>query len=440
MIGSAQKIILAIALLVVLIFGVSPKIIGMGIQDATIENLIELIPAETERQLEIRQSKFSNGWFSSNVEMDILYTPLGTDSIALQLAFEISHGPLLLTADGPKLGLAYASITPGIRNDAFELAIADLPFSLPDVALDLLAGFDQSLQIGMNIAPVNYSGAEGEVNFAGLSATITANPDQSAELRLLMGELTATENSANSNLNIASIVIQSSTEKMNDILAQSEFQLAINSISSDAPTPFSVAELSTSYGLRESDTELDQIDIFLNLDVADISSELPITSLSWANEVKEIDSVLFERYYTSLTEFQSQVNSNPGALNTEINQLGQELLLIALQNSLALNNLLVLNAYDGSHTLDLQIHWAGLPDLNNIAGMDGNAALNALNVELAVSFDFDAIMRSPVAGLVDPYVQQGYLEINNGRVQINGTLQDGVLTINEDTIPLNQLF
>ena len=278
--GSTAKIILAISLLVLLIFGVSPKIIGMSIQDTTIENLIELIPEETERQLEIHQSEFSNGWFSSNVKMDVVYTPLGTDSIALQLEFEISHGPLLLTADGPRLGLAYASITPGIRSDAFELAIANIPFSLPDVALDLLAGFDQSLQIGLSIAPVKYSGAEGEVGFAGLSATLNANPDQSAELRLLMGELSARENSANSNLTIEAVVLQSSTAKINDILAQSEFQLAISSISSNAPTPFSVAELSTTYGLRESASGSDQIDIFLNLDVAGISSELPVASLS----------------------------------------------------------------------------------------------------------------------------------------------------------------
>ena len=141
-----------------------------------------------------------------------------------------------------------------------------------------------------------------------------------------------------------------------------------------------------------------------------------------------------------LNDFQSQVNSNPDALNTGINQLGQELLLIAAQNSLVLNNLLIANAYDGSHTLDLQIHWTGLPDLNNIAAMDVNAALNALSVELAVSFDLDAIMRSPAAGMVDPYVQQGYLEIDNGRILINGSLQGSVLTINEDTISLNQFF
>ena len=412
----------------------------MSIQDTTIENLIELIPEETERQLEIRQSEFSNGWFSSNVKLDVLYTPLGTDSIALQLKFQISHGPLLLTADGPRLGLAYASITPGIRNDAFELAIADIPFSLPDVALDLLAGFDQSLQIGLSIAPVNYSGTEGEVDFAGLSATLAANSDRSAELRLLIGELSARESSADSNLTIEAVVIQSSTAKLNDMLAQSEFEMAIRSISSNAPTPFSVAELSTAYGLRNSANDSDQLDIFLNLDIDGIASELPIASLSWVSEANEIDSTLFERYYTSLNDFQSQVNSNPDALNTGINQLGQELLLIAAQNSLALNNLLTANAYEGSHTLDLQIRWAGLPDLNNIATMDANTALNALTVELAVSLGLDAIMRSPIAGMVDPYVQQGYLEIDNGRILINGSLQDSVLTINEDTISLNQFF
>lgn len=437
---SAQKVIILIALLLILIFGVSPKIIGLGIQDTTIENLIELIPPETEQQLEIRQSEFSNGWFSSIVEMDVVFTPLGTDSIALQLLFEINHGPFLLTDDGPRLGLAYASITPGIRNDAFEVAIAEFPFALPDVALDLLAGFDQSLQIGMNVAPLNYSGAEGEFNFAGLDAHVRANADQSAELSVLMGELSATENSANSNLNIAGMEILSSTAKLNDILARSEFQLIVNSISSDAPTPFSLAELSTSYGLRESAAQPDRVDAFFNLDVADISSELPVASLSWNSEVNDIDNILFERYYTSLNNFQTQVNSNPNAVNAGLSILGQELLLIAIQNNFALNNVLKANAYGGDHELDLQIQWAGLPDLINFARMDVNAALNALNVDLAVTLDLEAIMRSPGASLVDPYVQEGYLQVDNGAVSINGKLQDGVLTISENTIPLNQLF
>lgn len=437
---SSVKVVLAIVLLVALILGVSPKIIGLGIQDTAIENLIGLIPPETEQQLEIRQSEFSNGWFSSSVKMDVLYTPLGTESIALQLEFEISHGPLLLTANGPKLGLAYASITPGIRNDAFELALTDIPFTLPDVAIDMLAGFDQSLQIGMRIAPVKYSGSEGELDFAGLSATIIANPDQSAELRVLMGELSATENSANSNLTIAGIEIQSSTAKINNILAQSEFQLVINSISSDAPTAFSVAELVTNYGLLESSTETDKVDAFFKLEIADIASELPFRSLSWNSEINEIDIELFERYYTSLNGFQRQLASDPDAFNTGINQLSQELIIIAVQNSFSLNNSLKAEAYDGNHELDLQISWAGLPGLRNIFAVDLNAALNALNVEVALSLDLDAIMRSPAAEMVNPYVEQGYLSRGNGRIRMNGTLQDGVLTVNENTIALNQLF
>lgn len=438
--ASSVKVVLALALLIVLIFAVSPKIIGLGIQDTTIENFIALIPPETEQQLEIRQSEFSNGWFSSSVKMDILYTPLATESIALQLEFEISHGPLLLTANGPKLGLAYASITPGIRNDAFDLVLTDIPFTLPDIALDLLAGFDQSLRVGMSIAPVNYSGNEGEFDFAGLNATITANPDQSAELQILMGELSASESSANSNLTIGEIEILSSTAKLNNILAQSEFQLVINSISSDAPTAFSVAELATNYGLLESSTAINKVDAFFNLEADDISSELPISSLNWSSEIKEIDSELFERYYTSLSDFQRQLASNPDAASAGINQLSQELIIIAVQNSFVLSNSLKANAYDGNHELDLQISWAGLPDLRNILAVDLNAALNALNIEVALNLDVDAIMSSPAAEMINPYVEQGYLSMDNERILMNGTLQDGVLTVNESTISLNQLF
>ncbi|NQV71330.1 MAG: DUF945 family protein [Pseudohongiella sp.] len=438
--GSTQKIIIAVSLLTLLILGISPKIIGAGIQDATLRSLLDLIPAETETQFEIHQLEVNNGWFSSNAEIEILYTPLGTNSIALQLKFEISHGPLLLTPDGPKLGLAYASITPDIRNDAFELAIADFPFALPDVTLGLLTGFDRSVLIGLSIAPLNYNDVDGDVNFSGLNANFNARPDQSAEFGLHMVELTASENSTNTNLTITGMEMLGTTTKLTDILAQSEAQLTIRAISSDAPTAFSVTELSSAYGLLESGLDSAQRDIFLNLEIAEIASDLPVASLIWNSKVEEISSELFGQYYTLLNDLQSEMQSNPQVLNTKKNQLAQELLLIGLQNNLAFNNFVKTNAYDGNHELDLRIHWNGLADLDNIARMDVNAALNALTVELDASLDLEAIMRSPAADLVAPYVQQGYLEIDNGQILINGTLKKGVLVINEDKISLDQFF
>ncbi len=434
------KITLAALIVIALTLVVSPKIIGSSIERATIDNLIALIPPESASQLEIRRNEFDNGWFSSSAIIEVIYTPLGTDSVSLLMDFTIDHGPLLQTTDGLRIGLAFANIQPSLRNELFDLAIADFPFPLPDVSLNLFARFNQSLRLGMNITALDYAGSDGEVKFEGLSASFNVNQDQSANFSLDMGELSATENSANSNIAISGVSLHSVTEQMNDILADSNAELSIPSIGSTAPLPFTVSDILIEYGLRSSATSSENIEAYQNISVADIDGDLPIRSLTWNSEVKQLDGELIRNYYQLLSDLQKEMNSNPNAVTAELSELGQELLLLSLQNTLELNNFLRANAFDGEHSADLRVQWAGLADLNNVAELDLNAALAALTLVLDVSLDLEAILRSPLAEMVDPYVQQGYLTVNNGRLLIQASLEDSVLRVNGDELPLDQFF
>jgi len=122
----AVRISLAASVLIALSLVLMPKLIGANIERATIDNLIALIPPEAEGQFEIRRNEFNDGWFGSSTTIEVIYTPIGTDAIALSMDFDIDHGPLVQTEDGLALGLAYANIEPSIRNDLFDVAIADL--------------------------------------------------------------------------------------------------------------------------------------------------------------------------------------------------------------------------------------------------------------------------------------------------------------------------
>ncbi len=434
------RILLSIALLMTLALVVAPKIIGLGIEQAAINSVLELIPPEAESQLEIRRNEFTEGWFRSSAKLEFLYMPIGTDAVALSMDFEIDHGPLLVTADGLRIGLASANITPGIRNDLFDVAIADLEFPVPQVTLDLLVRFDQSLLLAMDISAVDYDGSDGEVSFAGLKASANVNPDQSAQFALQMGELSATEIAANSNIVVTGMTIESRTARMNDILAASSAKLTIPSISSTAPLPFSVSDISIDWGLQASTTSPDSSEVYQALKVASIESEIPINALSWDSEIKQLKNELLRDYYLLLSEIQNQYNSDPDAVSAELTELGQELLLLLMQNPLEANNLIELSSYGGDHSADLRIQWAGLSDLSDVAELDMNAAISALNITLVISLDLEAVLRSPLAGLVDPYVQQGYLTIDNGRVMVEGSLQDSILRVNGDELPLDQFF
>ena len=436
----AVKIPLAVAVLILLALTLMPKVIGAGIERATIDNLLALIPPEAESQFEIRRNEFSDGWFSSSTTIEFIYTPVGTDAIALTMDFDIDHGPLLQTEEGLSIGLAYAVIQPSIRNNLFDIAIAELSFPLPDIKLNLLARFDQSMRVDMNISALNFSDATGEFNFSGLDANVDVASDQSAYFSMQMGEFSATENAANSNVLISGMTLTSSTAQMNDILAESRATLAIPVVSSTLPLPFSMSDIGMDYGLQASSTEDNFSELYQRIRVASIESEIPVSSFSWLTEIKQVNNELIRDYSRLLSELQNEINAGAETVSADFTELGQELYLLVLQNPLEFNNKIEANSYDGDHTAELRARWTGLSALNTAAELDINAAIAALNMTLEVSLDLESILRSPLAGVVDPYVQQGYLTIANGRVLIEASLQDSVLRVNGDELPLDQFF
>jgi len=436
----AVKIPLVVAMLILLALTLMPKVIGAEIERAIIDNLLTLIPPEAESQFEIRRSEFSDGWFSSTTTIEFIYTPIGTDAIALTMDFDIDHGPLLQTEDGLSIGLAYAVIQPSIRNDLFDIAIADLPFPLPDITLKLLARFDQSMWVNMNVSALNFSEAARELNFSGLDANVDVASDQSANFSIQVGELSATENAGNFNVLISGMTLTSSTTQMNDILAESRATLTIPVVSSTLPLPFSVSDIGIDYGLQASNTEDNSSEIYQTVSVASIESEIPVSSFSWLTEVKQVNNELLRDYSMLLSELQSEINAGAETLSADFTELGQELYLLVLQNPLEFNNRIEVNSYDGDHTVDLRVLWAGISALNTSTELDINAAIAALNMGLDISLDLESILRSPLAGVVKPYVQQGYLTIANGRILAEASLQDSVLRVNGDKLPLEEFF
>jgi uncharacterized protein YdgA (DUF945 family) len=182
------------------------------------------------------------------------------------------------------------------------------------------------------------------------------------------------------------------------------------------------------------------LDIYQRLRIDSIESEFPLASLDWTSEVNEISTELIRSYYQLLADLQQQVNASQGTVKTQVTELGQQLAVIAIQNSLVFNNLIQANAYDGEHSVDLRIDWRGLPQLDDFAQLDINEAIAALTIDLELSLDLAAILRSPAADIIDPYVQQGYIVIDNGRILLSAALRDGELVLNGEAVPLDQFF
>lgn len=433
--------VLGIITAVVVAAAAAPKVIGSSVRDATMNSMLELLPAESRSQFQITETRFDSGWFSSEGELDVRYIALADqENLAVRLLFDISHGPILFTPDGPRLGLAYAEIVPSFNSPELTQAMTQLSIDLPEVRIDMLADLDQKLHLTLSMEPFNYSDATGQVSFSGLSGSVVANPDLSAELRFNMGQLRAAQPSTQMEFSIAGIDLESSTQQMNDLLAPSMAMLAIPAISSGSPYPFNVSNISADSRLQPSAAGPAQIDIHQGFRIANIESEIPVASANWTIDINEVHSDLIRGYYGMIAEIQNAINNNPTAASNPVEEYAEAMVTIAVQNSLVFNSLVGANAFDGDHNIELRIDWRGMPGVTDLDSIEAMQILEVFSFDFTVSLDEAAIMRSPLAEMVDPYVQQGYLRVDGGRILMDASLNDAELTVNGETVPLEQFL
>ena len=436
-----KKLAIGIGLGVFLILAIAaaPKLIGLSLRDNTVDTLFSLIPPESRQQVAITETSFEDGWYSSSAEFQLDFTPFAlNETLSGSLAFEFSHGPVILTPEGMEFGLAYATITPRFASKEITKALTQVPFELPEVTFELFAGFDQSLLLELTIAPVIITEPEASVSFEGLTGTLLANPDMSAEIQMMMGGLRATESESGMGFELASMQLASSSEQINNLFAPSDLLLSIPSISSQSPLQFSVEGVEAQSRVRPGIDAQRQIDVYQRFNINNISSDIPIRSLSWTTEVNELQTALVSAYYDLIANFQQQMAAGSGAMPSEEDAL--ELALLLAQNGLVFNNQVAANIYDGDNQADIRIRWLGLPQLQSMEEIEISEVIAAMEVEVNVSLDLEAIMRSPAAEMVDPYVQQGYISIDNGRLLLDVSLANSELTINGEVTPLDQFL
>lgn len=433
--------VLGLLAVAVLAAAATPMLIGRSVRDATMNSLLEMLPPESRSQLLITETRFDSGWLSSEGELDIRYVALADeDELAMRLLFDISHGPLLFTPDGIRLGLAYAEIVPSFNSAELTQALTDLPIDLPDVRMDMLAGLDQSLLLSLTIAPFTVDNASVQVSFAGMNGSVMTNPDLSAEILFNMGQLRAAQPTSQMGFTVAGMTLQSNTQQVNDLLAPSMALLAIPAISSEAPYPFNISSISLDASVQPSSAGPERIDIRQGFRVASIETDIPLNSINFSMDMNELHSELIRSYYRMMAEIQTAITANPAAGGSSIEAYAEDMVRIAVQNSLVINYLVEANAFEGDHSISLRIDWRGMPGVTDLDSIEAMQILEVLSIDVTASLDQAAIMRSPMADMVDPYVQQGYLRIDGGRILMDMRLSDAELTVNDKTVPLAQFL
>jgi len=441
--AKGKKIAITATIILALILALTPRLVGSTVETATVDTLLDMIPTEVGAILEITPTEFQSGWFASNAQIDVRYQPLdGLSGRPVSLSFNmaIKHGPLLFTSSGVRIGLAYADITPALTGLDFNELVPDIDFSETDLDFYIFVGFSNSIEIGFDLAEFVASEPDTSLRLAGITGHLTLASDQSSVMNVNSDEIVLNSANRGFDITISSIAFDSSRANVGQIISPGTAKFSIPQLSSSAPLPIVINDVTVDYALEYNEADQDKINISQLFSVNDFEWDIPLSSLKLSSELNRVDRVVFEQYFSLIEEMQNLGVSNPTVVNAQVAALGEEFALILARESLELNNMLEANAYDGDHSLDLQIAWQGIPGLTAVNAVNFTDIINALTISLSLDADDAALSQSPIGSILEQYKNQGMLIVENGRVFLNGSLENGQLTINDESLPIEQFI
>ena len=434
-----KKIAAPLLVVIVLALLLIPWLIGSGIQSSLAQNLQANIPPEVRNQWTITQTQYDKGWLTSQGQLAIGYSVMGEEPIQILLNLDIKHGPVLLTNNGLRFGTAYADVEPVIDGQTLSEALAALTATPPDIDISLLTGFSQSVEMALDVAPFGMMEAGTTVQMGGINSRLNINGDQSGQFSLDVGELSVDASSEGFQFDLSGATMNFSSEQFNDVFAPSSTRMEVPLVSSRAPIPFSVQGVVVDSQIRQSSVGQGRTDIYQLMAVEQVEADFPLQSLNWTFEINEIHPELAAGYSEFATDLQAQASSGDlTAVTGQLNAFSQELTMLLVQNSLVFNNLIDTNAYNGNHKVDLRVRWNGIPTATDMSRLDFNEIINALTVSVQLDLDEKAALKSPGGEFLYSFTQEGMLQLENGRIKLDGSLQNGELVFNGEVYPVDQ--
>jgi len=436
-----KKSLIALIIVVVIILLSIPNLVGGGIQTATVQTLLTMIPDEASRVLDIRQTEFQRGWFSSEAQIEITVDELEEltgEKVALVLDMDIIHGPLLFTPGGIRLGLAYADIDPsvlGIRPEDIEPA-GEITTEAPKASM--FAGFDNSVELTFDLDSLQASNPEAHLYIAGLHGTSQILDDFSSNASFDLDTLSFNIENGSFDLSIQNMSFSGSESDISQPVSTGQSSFAISQISSSAPLPLAINTLSADYELSLDPAA----DGFLNLsqqfNISELNWDVPVNSLQWQFQLNHINRELIDNYLQLIQQSQQAAGTSSSQATVQMTALGEDLVLGLISENFTFDNTFEINAFDGDHRLQLNIDWPGLAGVVDFQSVDPQQLLQTVRIRLDLDADQSAMMNSPFAQTVIDYERPGFLIIDNGRVLSTIQLADGILDINGELTPLEQ--
>lgn len=445
-----KKLLLYVGIIVGGILLSFPLLCGMALQQAYDEQIAHL-PVQPGIQFEAQP--LDRGWFSSSADIKILLQmdqlladpELSGQVMEVMVATQFSHGPVLLTESGLQLGLGYGAAR--FHSDGIDSVAPALVRWLKDSPLNVHTkiDFQRATITTLELQPFSSEFEGGDFSFGGASVTVTSNHTYDrfqGELQVQAMSLDAPE---------VKVVISGASGSADyegsepyTMVGESVFRIPSVDISGKgAAVVLTGMEINNGSQLNQG-----RMNYFQTIEVAGIEAPLPLSSAIWHVEINGVSPSAVEGWadYSLALQEQVQAGTLPVSetgdieLTPEMEARLQVVMADLLQPGLGMVQQLNLQLLGAPQQAKMKMEFVGLPGVDIDQVEDPLQFLPAFKGELKVELDEKSMLNSPFAPLLQPYMQQGLLVSEQGKLVILATLQDGNLLLNDTPVPLQAML
>ncbi|MEO6975105.1 MAG: DUF945 family protein [Gallionella sp.] len=429
-----KKIAFGVVLLILAGVLVAPKLIGNRAHQAYLES-ITAYPLGTSG-ITFEQKSYEQSWFTARA-VTVMKIPMNRPEIkdiSMVVTTTIVHGPILYTGKGLALGLAY---------EKSNITLADLPEAAQKLADQYLpAGtitgtslidFSQLSHDVMHVGSISFKNDKGSAVFGGLNMTGVSKPDYSlmkAKIELPASHLT----SDNLAVDIADASGSYDQHKFGDLmmLGKADFNFPqINFVARQ-----NIVTLEDFSMASNAEEKAGKLNMTGSVGIRKITAPVPVTAFQYDIEVNRVDIKAIELWGEITREMKGKPVDPATALN---NPKVRQFLELLLQKDLELKQQFTLDGKGGRLNIDWDTRFAGLPEGVHLdSTTDKTQLLKAVVMNISVKVDEQALMASPLAGMVAPYMQKGMIVKQGEKLMTDIKFLDGVLTVNGIIVPMKK--
>ncbi|AUM12202.1 DUF945 family protein [Ketobacter alkanivorans] len=428
-----------------------PMVSGIKLKEAYLQR-IGAMPKQPGVML--FSESYDRGWFRSSavtrVELDLEqwlgaaeYT---SEPINILVRSDFYHGPVLLTDLGLRFGLGYGSLSlSGSDVAGVEQALSEWMQAAP-LTVRTLINLDQSAHTEITIAAYEADHGDDHIRFGGINASLITD----ANLTKFDGSMRV---NASSVLTTGYVMDVAESSGSMSYQGKNPYTMVGETVFSFPSVSITGKEVSTVIqGLNlNSGTQLNQgkLDYFQTIEVDSVESPLPITSGRWHLEFTGLSPAGLEAWSDFSLQLQELSQAGqlpldeagepelPPELEAKMEQIMQEL----LQPGLGFSQRLDVQALGTGHSAEMALSFVGLPGTTPLSQVeDPMQYLQAFKGDLDVELDEQSILQSPLADSLMPFVQQGLLMPQDGKLVMQVRLADGILLLNGSPVPIDALL